>query len=74
MQLYQPPAPGASDSADPHFKPRLRECGKPGCDRTFETTARWRFFCPKCRVSPVVKKTQRHTFSIFQTRRPGGAE
>ena len=72
MQLYKPPEIGEADHADPHFKPRLRDCGR--CARPFETSPAWRYFCPKCRVNPVVKKTALHTFSMFQKRRPGGAE
>ena len=72
MQLYQPPEAGDPDHADPTFKPRLRDCGR--CSRPFETSPAWRYFCPKCRVSPVVKKTALHTFSIFGKRRPAGAE
>ena len=69
MQLYQPPAAGEADHADPHFRAKRRPCGR--CGEEFTTTPRWRYFCGKCRV---VKKTALHTFSIFQTRRPGGAE
>ena len=72
MQLYKPPAPGASDSADPLFRPKQRPCGR--CGEEFTTTPRWRYFCGRCRVNPVVKNTALHTFSFFQTRRPGGAE
>ena len=74
IERYQPPEAGEADHADPNFKKRLRECGR--CARPFETTPAWRYFCEKCRVSPVVKKkvTERHTFSIFRKRRPGGAE
>ena len=43
--LYLPPAAGEADHADPHFKPRLRDCGR--CSNPFETTPRWRYFCPK---------------------------
>ena len=50
MQLYQPPEAGDPDHADPTFKPRLRDCGR--CSRPFETSAAWRYFCPKCRVNP----------------------
>ena len=75
MQLYQPPAPGEADHADQNFRAKRHPCGR--CGEEFTTTPRWRFFCPKCRVSPVVKKTALHTFSMattFGKRRPGGAE
>ena len=30
--------------------------GRPGCDREFETTPRWRYFCGKCRKNHDVLK------------------
>ena len=72
IERYQPPAPatlataGDSDHADPNFKPRLRDCGK--CSRPFETTPRWRYFCPKCRATVNVQKGLSQTFSINRTR------
>ena len=54
---YQPPADGASDSADPLFRAKLKTCGRcgrcrqtnavrfPDADRTFPVSrgrARWR--------------------------------
>ena len=72
IERYQPPAPGASDHADPYFTSRLRDCGK--CSRPFETSARWRYFCPKCRNTVDVRKGLSQTFSTIRTRggwRPG---
>ena len=46
---------GAEDHADPYFKPRVRECGRPDCDRTFETTPRWRYFCCMHRKSQEIR-------------------
>ena len=51
---YEPPAEGASDSADPHFRKKVRACGR--CDFKFTTTPRWRYFCERCRQSAAVKK------------------
>ena len=70
--LYLPPAAGEADHADPNFKPRLRGCGR--CSNPFETTPRWRYFCPVCRKTPDVKKGLRRTLSISGKRRPRGAE
>ena len=71
---YLPPNPGEADHADPTFKPRLRDCGKPGCDRTFETTPRWRFFCPRCRQTKAVRFPEpERTYAISSGRRSGGA-
>ena len=65
--LYQPPAAGDPDHADPNFKPRLRECGKPGCDQPFETTARWRYFCEKCRSGLDIRKhTAAYVFNLSE--------
>ena len=72
--MYQPPAPGEADHADPNFKPRLRDCGKPECNRTFETTARWRYFCPKCRHWKARQKPPWRTFSIPGKARRGDAD
>ena len=72
--LYQAPSEGDPESADPNFKSRLRDCGKPECDQSFQTSARWRYFCPKCRLCADIRKPQRQTFSIFRKRRPGGGE
>ena len=51
---YKPPAPGASDSADPHFRAKRRPCGR--CGEEFTTTPRWRYFCECCRASTAVKR------------------
>ena len=66
IERYRPPAVGASDHADPNFKARLRECGR--CSRPFETTPRWRYFCPKCRLSGDVRKGLSQTFSTIRKR------
>ena len=64
IERYKRPQPGEADHADPNFKPRVRECGKPGCHREFETTPSWRYFCPRCRVCSDIKKSEHRTFSI----------
>ena len=46
---YLPPVDGASDSADPNFKARLRPCGR--CAHEFKTNAKYRYFCEGCRFS-----------------------
>ena len=56
---YRPPADGDPDSADPHFKAKVRKCGR-GCGREFKTTAARRYFCGRCREmtkdrTPAVK-------------------
>ena len=68
IERYQPPAAGEADHADPNFKPRLRPCGKWGAIETFQTSARWRYFCPKCRLRSNNRKPVRHTFSIPRKR------
>ena len=60
--IYQPPAPGDPESADPNFKPRLRDCGR--CSKPFETTPRWRYFCGKCRKSRDVLKGLHVTYGL----------
>ena len=62
VKRYKPPKIGEADHADPYFKARLRECGRPGCHRTFRTTPRWRYFCEKCRKSHDVLKGLRLTY------------
>ena len=53
---YRPPAAdGDPDSSDPHFRARSRACGK--CQRPFETTAKYRYYCPVCRAAPARKHT-----------------
>ena len=47
VPTYVPPDDGAWDSADPNFKAKVRGCGK--CGRQFVTSARWRYFCDRCR-------------------------
>ena len=64
IERYQPPAAGEADHADPNFKPRLRDCGK--CSRPFETSAAWRYFCPKCRNTVAVRKGLSQTFSTIR--------
>ena len=59
QSLYKPLPPGYADA---HFKARLRDCGK--CSRPFETTPRWRYFCPKCRSTKTVRNGLSPTFSI----------
>ena len=59
---YEQPKIGDADHSDPNFKPRLRPCGK--CQRPFETSAKWRYFCRRCRLSPEVRRGLRNTFSI----------
>ena len=44
---YHPPAEGSAESADPFFKPKLRDCGK--CGQEFTTTPKFRYFCEGCR-------------------------
>ena len=61
IERYQPPAAGDPDHADPHFRPRVRECGR--YSRPFETSAAWRYFCPKCRTSTDVRRGLAQTFS-----------
>ena len=52
---YIQPADGSEDSADPHFNPRKRGCGK--CGKAFVTSAAFRYYCERCRRSP----TRTHT-------------
>ena len=47
---------------------RLRECGRPGCEREFETTPRWRFFCGKCRKNREVLKGLGVTYGFHGAR------
>ena len=65
---YTPPKIGEGDHADPNFKPRLRECGRPGCEREFETTPRWRFFCDTCRKNREVLKGLHVTYGFHGAR------
>ena len=58
---YKPPSVGAFDHADPNFKPRLRPCGK--CQRPFETSAKYRYFCGLCRVAAARQHTQVRAYS-----------
>ena len=69
---YTPPADGASDSADPLFRPKLKTCGR--CGDEFTTSARWRYFCRSCRQSTEVKNpAANRTVSVSSGRRSGGA-
>ena len=52
---YIPPAPGAADSADPLFKPKVRDCGR--CGDPFQTTPGFRYFCGACRRGTFRQKT-----------------
>ena len=52
-EQYVPPAEGSPESADPHFRPRERPCGR--CGDLFVTSARWRMFCPFCRGKNAVR-------------------
>ena len=47
---YQPPDDGSPESADPHFKSRERACGR--CGFSFVTTAKFRYYCERCRGAP----------------------
>ena len=68
---YLPPDDGAIDSADPHFRAKVRPCGR--CGQTFKQSVRWRYFCERCRYSTAVKNppTDR-TYGISSGRRSGG--
>ena len=68
---YEPPIPGTIDSADPHFRAKVRPCGR--CGEEFRTCVRWRYFCGRCRNSTLVKRppTDR-TYAISSGRRSGG--
>ena len=68
---YQPPIPGSIDSADPHFKSKVRPCGR--CGEEFRTCVRWRYFCERCRDSKLIKTppTDR-TYAFSSGRRSGG--
>ena len=59
---YRPPKDGAPDSADPFFRARRRPCGY--CGNEFETSPRWRYFCPNCRQATLVRKGLRRTVSL----------
>ena len=71
IKRYEPPPLGSADHADPYFKKRVRKCGRPGCDREFQTTPRWRYFCEKCRKSHDVLKGLGVTYGL---RRVGTAK
>ena len=58
---YQPPSVGDHDHADPNFKPKVRPCGK--CQRPFETSAKYRYFCGLCRLSPTRQRAQVRAYS-----------
>ena len=55
MAKYRRPQPGEPDHADPYFKKRVRKCGRPDCARAFETSAHWRYFCPRHRKGQEMK-------------------
>ena len=58
---YEPPAEGASDSADPHFRAKQRPCGR--CGIEFRTCPRWRYFCGRCRQSTQVRRGEDRTYA-----------
>ena len=68
---YVPPAPGEADHADPHFRAKVRPCGR--CGQTFRQSVRWRYFCERCRESTLIKTppTDR-TYAFSSGRRSGG--
>ena len=69
---YQPPADGSPESSDPLFRSRRRDCGK--CSRPFETSVRWRYFCPRCRQTKAVLFPEPdRTYAVSSGRRSGGA-
>ena len=53
---YHAPPDGHAESADPHFKSKVRPCGF--CGETFETSAAFRYFCPNCRCRAHRYRTQ----------------
>ena len=69
--LYELPADGSPDSADPLFRKKVRACGR--CNFKFTTTPRWRYFCERCRESASIKNppTDR-PYAISSGRRSGG--
>ena len=71
-ERYRPPDPGAPDSADPDFRARVRPCGR--CGSEFTTTAKWRYFCERCRQTVDVRNPSRHTVVLPSRARRGGAE
>ena len=46
LEIYKPPRAGDPDSADPHFRPKRRSCGK--CGSGFWTTVARRYYCTSC--------------------------
>ena len=66
IERYQPPAAGHADHADQNFKARLRDCGR--CLSPFETSPRWRYFCPRCRNTKDVRQGLSQTFSVNRER------
>ena len=58
---YKPPEPGDHDHADPFFKSRSRLCGK--CQRPFETTPKYRYYCGLCRLAPARQRAQNRAYS-----------
>ena len=69
---YQQPADGSPDSADPAFRAKVRACGY--CGDEFTTSARWRYFCGRCRQYNVVRFPEAdRTVPVSFVRRGGGA-